>query len=211
MEVVPTAYDFLYNRLSMPKYFTSQWLRVDAFTKALDRLNAEGVRIDDGSVIKVMEPILNKIGDEETVNEVSVNTLKRGYDMLVRAHELTKMDDDWFIKKFGQIYNQVMALRRNDDYIVNPRQMDKFLDLVNFFLHHTEEDDRVEIERTEPKQGFGGVTATFLVMTLRGDEVLDFSKVLKCCSAVSIDSCDDGACISCTVPDVFVRKDEDSK
>ena len=192
----------------MPKFFTSQWLRVDAFTKAIDRINTEGVRVDDSSVIQVMKPILDRLGDADTVNEVSVNTLKRGYDLLVRAHEINQMDDVWFIKKFGQIYQQVMAIRRNEDYVVNPKRMDQFLDLVSFFLHHIEDDDKVEIEETDPKQGFGGVTATCLVMTIRGDEVPEFCRVLKPCSAISIDSCDDGACISCTVPDVFVRKDD---
>lgn len=128
--------------------------------------------------------------------------------MLSKSELSKSMDDDWFVQKFGEIYKQVIGLRRNDDYVVNPRQMDRFLDLVNFFLHHIDNSGDVEIEENEPKNEIGGVTATFLVMTLRGDEVQDFCKNLKCCSAISIDSCEDGACISCTVPKVFVRKTE---
>lgn len=206
--VIETGYDFMYKRLSMPKFFTSQWLHVRKFTEALDSMDKQGSRIDDNSVIPVMEKILGEVSDEETIDGVAVNTLRRGLEMLKQVKETEAMDSNWFIKKFGEIYNRVMSLRKNDDYVVNPRQMDRFLDLVNFFLHHTEEGDSVEIEENEPKNGFGGVTATFLVMTLRNEEVSEFCKVLKCCSAVSIDSCDDGACISCTVPNVFVRKDE---
>lgn len=186
----------------MPKFFTSQWLKIPAFTRQLDLFDERGIRIENNSVIPIMEKVLVESTEDE-INGVSVNTLRRGYEMLKQA----SLDDDWFVKKFGEIYNKVMALRRNEEFVVNPRQMDRFLDLVNFFLHHLETEDSVEIEENEPKTGIGGVTATFLVMTLRGDEVLEFCKVLRCCSAVSIDSCEDGACISCTVPDVFVQRE----
>lgn len=205
MEVILTAYDYLYKRLSMPKFFTSQWLRVGAFVNAIDRMNMEGVHIDDETAIEVMKQILDRAGDAETLNEVSVNTLKRGYDLLLKSYETKQMDDSWFVSKFGQIYQQVIALRKNEDFVINPKRMDQFLDLVSFFLHNVDEDGKVEIEKTEPRHGFGGVTAKFIVLTLRNENVLEFCKVLKNCSAVSIDSCDDGACISCTVPDVFVR------
>lgn len=202
------GYDFMYKRMNMPKFFTSQWLHVKDFVSALDEMDKHGSRIDSDSVLPVMKKILDANADEQTVDGVSVNTLRRGYEMMERRNELDTMDNVWFIKKFGEIYNRVMSLRKNEDYVVNPRQMDRFLDLVNFFLHHVDEDGNVEIEENEPKTGLGGVTATFLVMTLRGDEVTEFCNVMKCCSAVSIDSCDDGACISCTVPEVFVRKAE---
>lgn len=197
----------MYKRLSMPKFFTSQWLNIKMFTDALAAMDEQGSRIDDDSVLPVMEKILNDIGDEETIDGVSVNTLRRGFETLKQIKNIEGMDENWFLKRFGEIYNEVMSLRRSDDFVVNPRQMDRFLDLVNFFLHHTEDEDSVEIEQDDPKSGIGSVTATFLVMTLRGDEIPEFCKVLRCCSAISIDSCDDGACISCTVPDVFVKKE----
>ena len=205
--MIRTGFDFMYKRLSMPKFFTSQWLCVKKFTEELCQMDKQGSRIDDNSVLPVMERILNDVGSEEMIDGISVNTLRRGFEMLKQVKQIESMDENWFLKKFGEIYNEVMALRRNEDFVVNPRQMDKFLDLVNFFLHHLEDEDSVEIEQNDPKCGIGSVTATFLVMTLRGDEVSEFCKVLKCCSVVSIDSCEDGACISCTVPDVFVRKD----
>lgn len=119
-----------------------------------------------------MKSILDSAGDATEVDGVPVKTLKRSLDLLLRNIEVSKMNDEWFVKRFGQIYDAVLALRKNEDFVVNPKQMDRFLDLVNFFLHNTDEDDVVEIEKTEPKQGFCGVTASFLVMTIRGDNVL---------------------------------------
>lgn len=202
------GYNFMYKRMKMPKFFTSQWLQVKDFIAALEEMDKNGSRIDSESVLPVMKKILNLNADAETIDGVSINTLRRGTEMLEQSVIADSMDSTWFIQKFGEIYKQVMSLRKNDDYVVNPRQMDRFLDLVNFFLHHIDEDGEVEIEENEPKTGIGGVTATFLVLTLRGEEVVEFCKVMKYCSAVSIDSCDDGACISCTVPEVFVRKTE---
>ena len=198
----------MYNRLSMPKFFTSQWLQVKKFTEALEGFEKSGKRIDDKSVIPVMESILAEVSGQETIDGVSVGTLDKGLRMLKQANDLNEKDDAWFIKKFGQIYEQVMKLRKNEDYVVNPIQMDRFLDLVQFFIRKAEEyGDKVEVEKTEPKQEFGGVTATFLVFGVNGDEVREFCKVLKYCSAISIDAVEDGVAISCTVPGVFVKSE----
>lgn len=205
--VIRTGFDFLYNRLAMPKFFTSQWVHVKEFQNAIEEMSSKGIRIDNESVVPVMESILKKISDQETVDGVSVGTLDKGLRLLKQANHESSMDDNWFIRKFGQVYESVMKLRKNEDYVVNAVQMDRFLDLVQFFIRKSEEyGDKVEIEKAEPKQEFGGVTATFVVFGVRGDEVREFCKVLKYCSAISIDAVEDGVAISCTVPDVFVRK-----
>lgn len=197
----------MYKRLSMPKFFTSQWLRVKRFTEAISGMEKDGIRIDDQSVIPVMESILAEVSDQESIDGISVGTLDKGLRMLKQATETAEKDDAWFIKKFGQIYDAVMNLRKNEDYVVNPVQMDRFLDLVQFFIKKAEEyGDKVEIEKTEPKQEFGGVTARFVVFGVHGDEVREFCKVLKYCSAISIDVVGDEVCISCTVPNIFAPK-----
>ena len=146
----------MYKRLSMPKFFTSQWLRVKRFTEAISGMEKDGIRIDDQSVIPVMESILAEVSDQESIDGISVGTLDKGLRMLKQATETAEKDDAWFIKKFGQIYDAVMNLRKNEDYVVNPVQMDRFLDLVQFFIKKAEEyGDKVEIEKTEPKQEIG--------------------------------------------------------
>lgn len=204
--MIATDFGFMYKRLSMPKFFTSQWLHVKKFTEALEGLEKDGVRIDDRTVMPIMESILAEVSGQETIDGVSVGTLDKGLRMLKQANDIAEKDDAWFIKKFGQVYDAVMKLRKNEDYVVNPVQMDRFLDLVQFFIRKAEEyGDKVEVEKTEPKQEFGGVTATFLVFGVNGDEVREFCKVLKYCSAISIDAVEDGVAISCTVPGVFVK------
>ena len=170
----------------------------------------QGLEIKPDSVLPVMSSIVKEVSGSDTIDGISVNTLAKAVRLLKDSIGKSDMDDAWFIKKFGQIYEQVMALRSNNDYVVNPGQMDKFLDLVSFFIRKADayDEDFVEVEKTEPKQEFGGVTATFVVFDLNGEEdVQDFCKVLKCCSAVGIDSTSDGmVCISCTVPNVFSQK-----
>ena len=170
----------------------------------------QGLEIRPDSVLPIMASIIKEVSGADTVDGVSVNTLAKAVRLLKESIGSSDMDDEWFIRKFGQIYEQVLNLRQNDDYVVNPGQMDKFLDLVSFFMQKANQydEDFVEVEKTEPKQEFGGVTATFVVFDLTGnDEVQNFCKVLKCCSAVSVDSTTDNmVCISCTVPNVFVPK-----
>ena len=122
------------------------------------------------------------------------------------------MDKDIeLISNFGYLYERVMALRKNDDYVVNTPQMAKFLDLVTFFLNKQKEDPDIHVEAAEfqPKEQHGGVTATFIVADFTGDEVLKFTSVLSACSAITIDATTDFEVrISCTVPYVFISKDE---
>ena len=120
------------------------------------------------------------------------------------------MSDKNVVANFGRVYDRIMSLRNDDDYVVNPVQMSKFLDLVNFFFRKKIEDDDIEVNPYEfkPREQHGGVTATFIVFDLSGNaEVTDFCEVLKSCSAVTIDVVDrEKVSISCTVPDVFVHK-----
>ena len=113
------------------------------------------------------------------------------------------------VGQFGRIYQSIMAIRKNDDYVVNPVQMDKFLDLVSFFCRKADEepDDFVDTTGFQPKEENGDVTAVFQVFDIWGDEVPEFCEVLKACSVVTIDAnTNSQVCINCTVPGVFVHK-----
>lgn len=109
--------------------------------------------------------------------------------------------------EIGRITDEIMRLRKDDDYVVNPEQMGKFLELVKFF--HRRLDGKptatVKTEKFEPKFKSGSVTASFILFDVNGDMVAEFCKVLSACSVIQISHRDDSAMISCTVPDVFVR------
>ena len=201
-------FDFLYGRLQIPRFFVSQWLHVKSFLTALDDMKVSGHEINAESVIPVMSAILKGANGQDEIDGVSVNTLAKGVRLLSQSIQASEMDDAWFVKKFGEIYEEVLALRDNEDYVVNPVQMDRFLDLINYFMDRASEydEDYVEIEKPEKKQEFGGVTATFVVFSLSGnDQVKEFCKAIKYCSAISVDVVDGYKVrISCTVPDVFV-------
>lgn len=116
--------------------------------------------------------------------------------------------------EFGKVYAAILAMRKDSDYVVDPKQMDKFLDLVSFFCHKADEEpgDFVDVKNCHPKEENGDVTATFQVFDIWGDEVSRFCEVLKECSVVAIDpGPGDKVCISCTVPGVFVRADGKDK
>lgn len=115
------------------------------------------------------------------------------------------MTDTEYIQRLGIIYQEVLKLRKNDHYRINQTQMDKFVKVLDFFMKHTIEDDYVEPVNIAPEELHGGVTAVFVVFDVSGQEVQEFCNVMRDCSAISIDSLEDGRiCISCTIPDVFV-------
>lgn len=118
-----------------------------------------------------------------------------------------KMTDEQFVRELGSLYEKVMELRKNEDYVVNQAQMDKFVEVLTFFTKATKKGHgKVESIDLKPKEEHGGLTATFVVFDVYGEEeVQKFSKVISYASAVTIDGTSDGICISLTIPNVFVK------
>ena len=199
--------EFIFKKISASGYGVSMWLKVKEFRDAIQSMIDNNVTISNTTVWPVMIEILNRNPNRADIDGVPAAILYNAYKE-VRRGSYKEMDD--FVGRFGKLYEQVMALRKNEDYVVNPIQMDRFLDLVQFFIRKSEDasESSVNPRGFAPKECHGGVTATFIVFDLGGsEEVQEFCKVLKHCSAVSIDAVDDyKVCISCTVPNVFVHK-----
>lgn len=116
-----------------------------------------------------------------------------------------------FFTYFGRLYEQELNRRRNEDYEVNPLQMDRFLTLLHFLQHkvNPEFDEGIEPFHLEAKEECGGFSADFYVFDLYGDEIPVFAEMLSWCSAISIDATTESQiCISITVPDIFVRRED---
>lgn len=201
--------EFLYKVLTTTGYGVSMWLQVKAFRDSIQEMISKGIRISNTNVWPVMDEILRRNSNQDLIDGVPVGALKHSMKD-VRRGSYKEVSEN-YIGRFAKIYNQVMALRKNEDFVVNPKQMDHFLDLVGFFARKADEagdGEKPETSRFEPKEQHGSVTIKFVVFDLGGEaEVQEFCKVLKFCSAVSIDATlDSMVCISCTVPNVFVPK-----
>lgn len=118
------------------------------------------------------------------------------------------MTDEQYVQRLGFIYNKVLSLRKDGDYIVNQPQMDKLVAVIDFFLDAAKRlDGKLEAVDLTPKEEHGGVTATFHVFDLHGEAIQRFCDVMRGCSAIGIDTTIDGkVCIDFTIPNVFVHK-----
>lgn len=111
-----------------------------------------------------------------------------------------------YVRRLGIMYNNILSLRKDSDYVVNQPQMDKLVKVLDFFMDVAKElDGHVDPVKLTPREEHGGVTATFLVFDIIGENIPRFCEVMGYTSAISIDSIEEGICISCTVPDVFVK------
>lgn len=114
------------------------------------------------------------------------------------------MTNEEYVKRLGMLYNEVMSFRKDENYIINQPQMDKLVEVLEFFIDTAAKlDGRVEPVKLVPKEEHSGVTATFIVFDVIGEAVQRFCDVMRYCSAISIDGTEDGICISCTIPNVF--------
>ena len=119
------------------------------------------------------------------------------------------MTNEEYVRRLGLLYNNVLSLRDDNDYVINQPQMDKLVEVLTFFLDEgKKQDGKVEPVKLIPREEHGGVTATFLVFDIYGDTVQRFCDVMRHTSAITIDGVEDGICISCTIPEVFVPKND---
>lgn len=117
--------------------------------------------------------------------------------------------DNEYLKSFGQLYDKVISLRNDDDFLINEPQMVKFFEVYEFFTKAASESDTAKVEpiKLVPREEHGGVTATFVVFDMYGNILENFKKIVQHLSAMTIDVvCDDEVCISVTVPNVFIKK-----
>lgn len=112
-------------------------------------------------------------------------------------------------RKIGKIYSSIINLRKDDDYVINQPQMEKFVELVEFFDYLANTNNgRLEKIILKPKEEHGDLTAIFLALDIWGEDIQKFSKVLSYTSAFGLDSRgDDGEVyLYMTVPNVFIKK-----
>lgn len=119
------------------------------------------------------------------------------------------MSNSEYLKSFGKLYEKVIALRNDDDFLINEPQMVKFFEVYEFFTKAANETDTAKVEpiKLVPREEHGGITATFVVFDMYGEILEDFKKIVQHLSAMTIDVVnDEEVCISVTVPSVFIPK-----
>ena len=74
-----------------------------------------------------------------------------------------------YVKCFGKLYLDSIALRSDDDYEVNEPQMDRFLDILSLFNEiKTVCGGTIHDLRFSPREEHGGITATFPLFDIYG-------------------------------------------
>lgn len=118
------------------------------------------------------------------------------------------MTNEEYVRRLGALYNKVLSLRNDEDYVVNTPQMDKLCEAISFFADAAEVlNGDLEPVTLTPREQYGDVTATFIVFDLSGEDCQRFAKVVASASALDIDSLEDGRIsISITIPQVFIHK-----
>ena len=115
------------------------------------------------------------------------------------------------LKKLGILYNQLLAMHQDEDFVINQEQLDKLTEIVEFFTERCADGygkiDRIDLN---PKEWHGGVTVSFIAFYIHGDQIKDFCRVMSYCSAITVDSMTGDVRFSVTIPYVFVLKDEPS-
>ena len=118
------------------------------------------------------------------------------------------MTTDDFLKQANKLYEAAIADLNDKDFVIDETQQFAFLEALCFFVKTASScGGEIEIEPITPKQGNGGITATYRVFDVTGEDIPRMCEALKHTSAITIDGLTDGRiCISVTIPQVYRRK-----
>ena len=120
-------------------------------------------------------------------------------------------DDDFIRGFFGDVFElaaEEMSRRNNDDYEVDPENMQHLFRAYRFFIKKAHEHNgKIDPFVYNPKEEVGHLDAHFFYFELSGDDLLGFSEILSHASAVSIDATLDGCThFSMVFPAVYRKK-----
>lgn len=118
------------------------------------------------------------------------------------------LTDEEEVTALAEFYSQVMSQRNDEDYIVNPLQMNKLLKAALFLDKAAKADGGKLLPIIlSPKEEHGYLSAEFTVFHLSGEKAAEFLNILVNASAFTVDTnLDNNVCVSVTIPNVFVRK-----
>lgn len=140
-------------------------------------------------------------------NDNYMNQAGQGRSDVWMENESFQTEDDRALQRFAELYEWAMQKRKDEDYIVNQPQMNKLIDVLEFFMDMAQKcHGSVEPVFLRPREEHGGVTANFTVFDLYGEDLRRYCEIMQYVSAMTIDAGMDGVCISVTVPYVFVER-----
>jgi len=118
------------------------------------------------------------------------------------------LSDLEFSRKLMAEFREQMKDFDPSDYEFDRAQLGNLIDLIEFFENAANDlGGKIESIDLDPADPPNGITANFIVFDLFGDDVKRFCDVIRNCSAISMDvTTDNEISISCTIPNVYVRK-----
>lgn len=118
------------------------------------------------------------------------------------------MTADSFLQRANELYEAAIADLDDNDFVIDETQQYAFIEALCFFVKTASScGGEIEVAPITPKQGNGGITATYRVFDVAGEDIPRMCEALKHTSAITIDGLTDGrVCVSVTIPRVYRRK-----
>ena len=118
------------------------------------------------------------------------------------------LSDEEFCRLFARAYLDKMDTEKDEDYEINRPQWAKMIEVLDYFQRFAEKSNgKVEPCEVVPRFLHGGVTASFVVMDIKEEDIPAFCEAISKSNAITIDATSDcEVCISLSIPDVFRKK-----
>lgn len=118
------------------------------------------------------------------------------------------LSDEEFFRIFGEVYDEYISSKKDEDYEINPPQWFKLLRVIKYFFDLAKANNgKVVPCHLMPRFENGGVTAYFNVIDFHANDIPTLCEMLSQVSSITIDATTDGyVCVSVSVPNVYIEK-----
>lgn len=201
--------EFAFGKTFMDGSELIQWMKIDEFVAELDLLKEKNETINDASILRIIDELISRHA-EDTDGSFPLEWAISSANSFRRKIPKAYFDKKWLKEAFPEVWTDLQSLRKNDDMVIIPFQMHKFVQFLKAFKEKVDSYNLTFSSiRFDKNKNCATVTVAFNQFRLdKRDPLISIWKALKVCNEVAISTVDNHTELELSVPDVFIPRDE---
>lgn len=186
---------------------------VPEYVEAIAYMKRRGVFFNEETLFMIIAIVFEKMTNKgvhyRTALEIAKKISKDLHGDINAWKTKVKGDERLlFDEKYGAFYEDMIASRKNEDYVVNEEQLAKFNAARELFREMCEKHGGTfKADLPEPKVQHGDITAEVSNISFSGREIAAIKTIAGDSSAVAVIPLTDGTVsIEIVIPNIFVEK-----
>lgn len=202
-------FGFLFGKTIMAPQDLDRWLKVKDFSDAIKDLVFDSKPITDAEVLDIINRILSKNVQSETICGVQRDKL---VESTVRYREQVfeyQFKPSWLREHFPSLWRQIRSKVSNEGMVVMPIQMGRFVHVLKFISNQVDSGSVEMFVGGIDDKNSGHITVLFPKLNVTGTKAMDeFFGRLRFCDSIDVEVVEDHIEVALTVPNLMVKESD---